>query len=84
MKYRIEVLPKSNKQIQSLSPQIQKRIRVEIRSLADDPRPDGCKKLKGLEAYRVRVGDYRILYQIKDEILTVTVIKVGHRSDIYE
>ncbi len=55
-----------------------------IHSLAENPRPNGYIKLKGKDAYRIRVGDYRIIYEIIDKILLVDVIDVGHRSDIYE
>lgn len=54
-----------------------------IRSLAEDPRPAGCEKLSGQERYRVRQGTYRIIYAIQDQTLIVTVIKVGHRRDVY-
>jgi mRNA interferase RelE/StbE len=54
-----------------------------IKALADDPRPLGCEKLTGQERYRVRQGRYRIVYSIQDEALTVWIVKVGHRKDIY-
>lgn len=54
-----------------------------IQSLAEDPRPKGCEKLSGQERYRVRQGVYRIIYEIQGNILTVVVVKVGHRRDIY-
>ncbi len=59
------------------------RILRRIRSLADDPRPAGCEKLSGQERYRVRQGRYRIIYEIEDTRLTVLVVKVGHRREIY-
>ncbi len=59
------------------------RIMRRIRSLADDPRPAGCEKLSGQERYRVRQGRYRIIYEIEDARLTVLVVKVGHRREIY-
>jgi len=59
------------------------RIMRRIRSLADDPRPVGCEKLSGQERYRVRQGSYRIIYEIQDARLTVMVVKVGRRRDIY-
>ena len=52
-------------------------------NLATDCRPAGYKKLKGLEAYRIRVGNYRIIYEIKDNILTIEVVAIGHRKDVY-
>ncbi|RJP15960.1 MAG: type II toxin-antitoxin system RelE/ParE family toxin [Candidatus Abyssobacteria bacterium SURF_5] len=60
-----------------------KKILDRIRQLAEDPRPSGCEKLTGLERYRLRQGKYRILYSIQDDELTVWVVKIGHRKDIY-
>lgn len=60
------------------------RILRRIELLGDDPRPPGSEKLSGQEKYRVRQGVYRIVYEIKDEILIVTVVKVGHRKSIYK
>lgn len=54
-----------------------------IESLSDDPRRSGCKKLSGQERYRLRYGRYRIIYSIQDDELTVWVVKVGHRKDVY-
>ncbi len=60
------------------------RILARIDSLADDPRGPGCEKLSGQERYRVRRGVYRIVYEIVDEQLVVTVVKVGHRGGVYD
>lgn len=60
-----------------------RRIVQRIESLGDDPRPPGCEKLSGQERYRIRVGTYRILYEIIDTDITVVVVKVGHRKDVY-
>jgi mRNA interferase RelE/StbE len=49
-----------------------------------DPRPLGCKKLKGRDAYRIRIGDYRVIYEINDGRLIVTVVTIGHRREVYE
>lgn len=54
-----------------------------IKSLGKDPRPPGCRKLSGQERYRLREGRYRIIYSIQDDELTVWVVKVGHRKDVY-
>ena len=62
---------------------ILKRILSRIKKLGDDPRPIGCEKLTGQELYRVRQGKYRIVYSIQENELTVWVIKVGHRKDVY-
>ena len=60
-----------------------KRILSRIEKFGDDPRPMGCEKLTGDELYRVRQGNYRIVYSIQENELTVWVIKVGHRKDVY-
>ncbi len=60
-----------------------KRILQRIRTLADDPRPPGCEKLSGQERYRVRQGSYRIIYEIEDAHLTVLVVKVARRREVY-
>ncbi len=60
-----------------------KRILSRIESLSEDPRPKECEKLAGQERYRLRQGRYRIVYSIQDDELTVWVVKVGHRKDIY-
>jgi mRNA interferase RelE/StbE len=71
------------KDLRAFPKQEVKRIMQRIRSLADDPRPVGCEKLSGQERYRIRQGAYRIVYEIEDARLTVLVVKVGHRSDVY-
>jgi len=60
-----------------------KKIMERIRSLADNPRPVACEKLTAQEKYRVRQGNYRIIYSIQDASLTVWIVKVGHRRDVY-
>lgn len=56
---------------------------ARIQALADDPRPMGAEKLSGQERYRIRQGDYRIPYEIEDQILRIMVVKIGHRRDAY-
>ena len=60
-----------------------KKILRRIEALAENPRPSGCEKLTGRERYRVRQGRYRIAYSVQDEVLTVWIVKVGHRKDVY-
>ena len=60
-----------------------KRLIERIDSLADNPRPQGCDKLSGQERHRIRQGNYRIIYSIQDTELTVWVVKVGHRREVY-
>lgn len=71
------------KDLRAFPKQDVKRIVQRIAALADDPRPGGCEKLSGQERYRVRQGDYRIVYEISDGALTVLVVKVGHRREVY-
>jgi len=60
-----------------------RKILSRIKILAGDPRPPGCEKLTGQDRYRMRQGRYRVLYSVEDEERTVTIVKVGHRKDIY-
>jgi mRNA interferase RelE/StbE len=60
-----------------------RKILTRIDSLMENPRPDGSEKLSGQERYRIRQGSYRIIYEIADEVLTVLVVKVGHRREVY-
>ena len=71
------------KELKKIPKQDQIRILRRIQQLADDPRPDGCKKLSGQERYRIRQGDYRILYEIEDQRLIVVIVRIGHRRDVY-
>ena len=82
--YQVEFLPRALRQLRKLSGSVQHRILQQADELAVDPRPRGVEKLRGKEdQYRVRVGDYRILYEVTDEKLLVCVVKVGHRREIY-
>ncbi len=60
-----------------------RRIVERIKALADTPRPPGCQKLSGYDRYRIRQGPYRVLYQIRDDMLIVTVVRVAHRREAY-
>jgi mRNA interferase RelE/StbE len=71
------------KDLRGLPKQDVKRLLLRIRSLADDPRPEGCEKLSGQERYRVRQGSYRVVYAIEDSRLIVLIVKVAHRRDVY-
>jgi len=84
MPYRIEVKRSAAKEIRAITrKQDRERVVERIAALAEDPRPPGCTKLSGREAYRVRQGEYRIVYTVEDEALVVEVVKVGHRRDVY-
>ena len=83
-RYRIEVTKSAAKDIRAISRKADRqRVVARIGALAEDPRPPGCTKLSGKDAYRVRQGAYRILYTIADDVLIVEVVKVGHRRDVY-
>jgi mRNA interferase RelE/StbE len=82
--YKIYFRKSAAKEISKLpNPAIQKIIK-RIESLAIDPRPVGCEKLTGQEFYRIRQGNYRIIYSIQDNELTIWVVKISHRKDIYK
>ncbi|MBN8868278.1 MAG: type II toxin-antitoxin system RelE/ParE family toxin [Solirubrobacterales bacterium] len=83
-RYRIEIRPAAMRSLRKLDPQVRPRIQGAIALLAEDPRPPNARKLRGRDGYRVRVGNYRIIYAIRDEVLLVTIVTVGHRRDIYE
>ncbi|MBC7442743.1 MAG: type II toxin-antitoxin system RelE/ParE family toxin [Ramlibacter sp.] len=83
-KYRIEVRPAAVKVLRRIDPQDRGRIHGAIALLGEDPRPPGARALQGRDGYRVRVGDYRIIYTIRNDILVVVVVTVGHRRDVYE
>lgn len=74
---------RAQKQIARLSGDIRDRIEGRLRDLSDDPRPAGCRKLRGREGWRTRVGDYRVIYEIDDEAREALITDVGHRRDIY-
>jgi len=82
-KYRIEVKKSAAKELARLGRRDLRVIVARIRSLADDPRPPGSRKLCAEEKYRLRQGRYRILYLIEDDVLVVYVVKIAHRRDAY-
>ncbi|MCA9934818.1 MAG: type II toxin-antitoxin system RelE/ParE family toxin [Ardenticatenaceae bacterium] len=84
-KYSIRIKPTAVKEIEAIPSKADRQKIIErIQALADDPRPPGCKKLTGREQYRVRQGWYRIVYAVNDQEITVFVVKVGHRKDVYK
>ena len=82
-RYKIEVKKSAMKELESIPSNALKRILSKIKSLAENPRPIGSLKLSGDDRYRIRQGNYRILYTIQDDILTIYNIKVRHRKDVY-
>ena len=83
MKYTILIERYAQKQLMKLSKEEIPSLKEAIASLADNPRPFGCKKLKGEPAWRIRVGNYRVIYEIDDDLVIVTVVAAGHRKNVY-
>ena len=83
MSYRVELSRAARKTLDNYPDKLAARITARVLQLADNPRPHDCKKLHEEEAYRIRVGDYRIVYEIHDRVLLIIVVAVGHRRDIY-
>jgi len=81
--YTVLILRRAQKELAQFSPQSYARVRDAIRALAQDPRPQRSLKLTGREGWRVRVGDYRVVYEIDDQQRTVTILHVGHRREVY-
>ena len=81
--YKPLIKASAAKELESIPKQDRRRIVATIASLSSDPRPPGCEKLSGHDQYRVRQGNYRLLYEIHDLDLIVVVVKVGHRRDVY-
>ena len=84
MTYRIELRPAAVRALKKLDPPIRRRIQGAITLLAEDPRPPAARTLRGRPGFRVRAGDYRILYTVEDDVLLVVVVTVGHRRDVYD
>lgn len=84
-RFRIEFTAAAAREIRTLDPQIRRRILAGVADLEHDPRPHGCRKLAGYDnAWRIRVGDYRVLYEVIDEQVLVTVVRVAHRRAVYD
>ncbi|MCC8166415.1 MAG: type II toxin-antitoxin system RelE/ParE family toxin [Planctomycetes bacterium] len=83
MTYTIRFVPNIGRQLSRLDPSAVRKIKIAIDSLAHDPRPHGCIKMQGEPTYRIRVGNYRVVYEINDTSITVLVVKIGHRRDVY-
>ncbi len=83
MTYTVQILPVATRAIRKLPPAGKRRVQAIIELLAQDARPPSAKKLSGRPEWRVRSGDYRVLYRINDSVLTVIVVDAGHRREIY-
>lgn len=85
MPYRIVFKPGADRDVAKLPPHVLPRLRDAIAALADNPRPPKCKLLRDRDrSWRIRVGDYRVLYQIDDAAGVIRVVRAGHRRDVYD
>lgn len=84
MNYTIQINRKSQKALSEIPINYQDKIIEMIYALANNPYPHGCKKLSGREAWRIRIGNYRVIYEINESVLIILVVKIGHRKDIYK
>jgi mRNA interferase RelE/StbE len=82
--YRIEVRPAALRALRKVPPDVRPRLQGAVALLATDPRPPAARALGGRPGYRVRVGDYRIVYTVRDDTLVVVVVTLGHRREVYE
>jgi mRNA interferase RelE/StbE len=82
-RYELLIRPSVTKDVRGIPQSDLKKILARIEALRDDPRPPGCVRLSGNECYRIRQGDYRIVYEIHDDRVVVIVVRVGHRRDVY-
>lgn len=83
MSYSLLILRRAQRQLEELPTGTYERVREAIRALGENPRPRGTRKLVAREGWRLRVGDYRVVYEIDDPTSTVTILDVGHRRDVY-
>ncbi len=81
--YSLQIKRSAAKELAALPKQDRRRVITRIQSLAGEPRTVGAEKLSVRELYRIRQGDYRILYEIQDDVLTVMVVRIAHRRDVY-
>lgn len=84
MSHRIEVRPAALRALRKVHPDDRKRIQGAIALLGQDPRPPGAIGLRGRDGMRVRIGNYRIIYTVRDDVLLVVVVTLGHRKEIYQ
>jgi len=83
--YAVELKPSARKELESLPDTVLARVIHRLGSLAHDPRPSGCKKLKGYkDQWRVRIGDWRVIYTVDDTVRLVSVTRIAHRREVYE
>ncbi|MDA0840318.1 MAG: type II toxin-antitoxin system RelE/ParE family toxin [Planctomycetota bacterium] len=83
MSYELKILRRAQRELARLSEPVYDRVKQAIQLLREEPRPPGCTKLTGREGWRLRVGNYRVIYEIDDSNHVATVLHVGHRRDVY-
>jgi mRNA interferase RelE/StbE len=82
--HRVELVSSAARAFRTFDRAVQQRLAKRIDALAHEPRPTGVEKLRGTRSrYRVRTGDYRIIYEVKDDLLLVLVVRIGHRREVY-
>ena len=84
MSYKLLITRNAQKEMANLDNQYIKQIKSDINLLSEEPRPFGYSKLKGRDGYRIKSGDYRVIYEIDDDKLEITILHVGHRKDVYK
>ena len=83
MTYRIEIAPAAVRALRKVPGAMRGRLEAAILLLAEDPRPPASRRMAGGPAFRVRIGDYRIIYEVREDVLLVSVVTLGHRRDVY-
>lgn len=83
MSYRVLLLPRARKDLDAFEGRVFSKLRDAIKTLAKNPRPVGCRKLSSDDGYRIRIGDYRIVYRVEDKAKQVFVYRVRHRREVY-
>ena len=83
MRYSVDILRSAQRQLSRANRRDQSRIISAIQALADNPRPHGYRRLSGRPAWRIRVGSYRVIYEIHDDQLLVLIVTIGHRKEVY-
>jgi len=81
--YSLHTLRRAQSELAALPQEAYEKVKSAISDLAENARPHGCRKLTGREGWRVRVGAYRVIYEIDDNVRTVTILHIGHRRDVY-
>lgn len=81
--YSLRIKPSAAKELEALPKKDRQRVATKVRALANEPRPQGCEKMSGHDLYRVRQGNYRILYTVDDSAPMVVIFRIGHRREVY-